>query len=386
MNSVAWHSAEINLCQTQGDVLAIFDCCNAGQLCQYRGRIRFEYLGACAARQTTPGPGENSFTAALIWALRDLCRPNFSFPTSELQQKITEAPNWSKGQVPPLGHRLTPSLDHIRIAPLGYEPSPALDSNDEPPSTFEFLDLRFHFPETLTNDHVIQVAEELSSWLSEKKTKTKAITFVSKQSGEMLTPIPSSFAFGEVARELFFKQKFARRWISGRREGPHVEPCPANTTDNTVEVGHLSTPPALQTTDQPVSQESQQNDSYAETPPTDLLALSSHEGKPTSSLENEIMTSTGSQSSITANYHRTRDPSPRSTATTTTTIDQKVKRIHPEKPAAMYGTPEPSSDSQTPLTSRPTNPCPSSKLRRTTRKRVNTENLDRAACAKKKRS
>ena len=55
---------------------------------------------------TTPVPGEDSFTEALIWALERLFEEKGSFTTVELLRKIkVEAPHFPKDQVPVLSDR-----------------------------------------------------------------------------------------------------------------------------------------------------------------------------------------------------------------------------------------------------------------------------------------
>src|SRR5438034_4531070 len=93
-NSIAWHSAETIIADTDVDVLVIFDCCHAGSLCRpYRSRHGrcFEFLAACTADKKTRKPGPDSFTSALIWALKELVEKPF-FSSTELQHMITKAP------------------------------------------------------------------------------------------------------------------------------------------------------------------------------------------------------------------------------------------------------------------------------------------------------
>ncbi|QDS77662.1 hypothetical protein FKW77_003042 [Venturia effusa] len=111
INCVKWHEAENMLCYVKADIFAIFDCCNAGRLCHTRGPALWEVLGACSENQTTEPPSAESFTRALIWALKELrqkdkCR----FSTSELRKKIKEAPGLPKQQQPPLKNRTNDSL------------------------------------------------------------------------------------------------------------------------------------------------------------------------------------------------------------------------------------------------------------------------------------
>jgi Caspase domain len=182
-NRVAWVTAESLLENTEADVLVIFDCCQAGQLCTYRAPVRFEYLGACAAHQNTPAPGEASFTSALIWALGEL-RTKDSFPVSELHQKIKQAPRFPKMQDPALAHRFYPSPDHIVLAPM----NPSVLSVDDMKSQSEsfnyrpkeFLDLRLHFPVPLSDEVIIQTAKALSLLITDQRMQADCVSFIRK--------------------------------------------------------------------------------------------------------------------------------------------------------------------------------------------------------------
>lgn len=160
-----WHDAEPALETTDGDVFAIFDCCYAGRVCQYRGDpVRFEILGACSADQVTAPPGPHSFTTALIWALAGLkqlrLQINRSFSTSELRRKIINAPEFPRDQYPLLTHRYNESSFHIIIAPC-EEKDPNTTSSD-------YLDLHKHVSESLTEDQVRKTADAMKELL--KKT------------------------------------------------------------------------------------------------------------------------------------------------------------------------------------------------------------------------
>lgn len=147
-NQVAWDSAERILEHADGDILGIFDCCNAGHLSQFRrAPLRFEYLGACGSDQTTQGPGPDSFTSALIWALEQLSRDG-PFSTSALQRKIIHAPKFPKKQVPHLGPRLCAPTDFIMLAP--HELPKETGSSDKqsnapkPSIAYDSFDLRIY--------------------------------------------------------------------------------------------------------------------------------------------------------------------------------------------------------------------------------------------------
>jgi hypothetical protein len=184
-NFVEWHDAEHLLTSTSADVFAIFDSCNAGHLCQPRGVVRYEILGACLAGELTDPPGESSFTSALIWALKALkAQPKGFFGTPELLGKIHKAPNLRKSQQPLLAHRTTPSLDHIVIAPydenakgdtaLALSPSHEIESK-----ALEYIDIRLHFSESITDDHIKRTADVFREIISRKPEDHPAIDRIS---------------------------------------------------------------------------------------------------------------------------------------------------------------------------------------------------------------
>jgi len=221
-NRVAWESAETLLEDTCADVLAIFDCCQAGQLCKFRAPVRFEYLGACGADQQTPVPGPESFTQALIWALNEL-RGREKFPVSALLEKITKAPNLPKHQRPALSHRFFPSPDHIQLAPMKQQADSAVSSGVRSEETDyrprEFLDLRFHFPVELRDDVIVQTAEALSSLISDKAIKADCISLIGKhvsESGPKLFQIVNQLM--ESAATAKKAEEIARIWLARTRQ------------------------------------------------------------------------------------------------------------------------------------------------------------------------
>ena len=72
LDKVVWNKTEHNLSGIAADVFQIFDCCYAGNFGARGGggSGANEYLAATDKDDTTPKPGPNSFTSALIWALK----------------------------------------------------------------------------------------------------------------------------------------------------------------------------------------------------------------------------------------------------------------------------------------------------------------------------
>lgn len=108
----------------EGDVLTILDTCYSSNLVKATGEEgkKFELLSACAIDQTTPSPGEYSFTRALIDAMVKFLEESPSTPIStyRLIQRINLDPRradtpsfmWARGQT--VAH----NESHVLLAPL----------------------------------------------------------------------------------------------------------------------------------------------------------------------------------------------------------------------------------------------------------------------------
>lgn len=125
VDQVAWNQAE-QLIHTaeEADVLLIFDCCFAGKLCgmldkRYFSQRIFEFLGATVANGYARLPGKDSFTSALIWALKELADEKDGFTTSKLYSTILKAPHFPEEDQPPvLSERRGQSLKRLVLAPV----------------------------------------------------------------------------------------------------------------------------------------------------------------------------------------------------------------------------------------------------------------------------
>lgn len=131
--SIEWHEVERTLVATSSDVLVIFDCCHAGLLCrsaqeglENKDRI-FQCLGACESEQRTRSSGKQSFTTAMIWALKELAKESSS-STTKLVKKIEAHEGFPHNDQRPVlfGGRFAPASANIHLArmpslmPNGY--------------------------------------------------------------------------------------------------------------------------------------------------------------------------------------------------------------------------------------------------------------------------
>ncbi|KAF4313023.1 hypothetical protein GTA08_BOTSDO01707 [Botryosphaeria dothidea] len=173
-NSVAWRGAEQRFKGMQADVLVIFDCCEAGTLQgDFRTQHSFEFLGACSRDQLTPGPGKQSFTRALIWALCQL-KDSPGFDSAELKEKIISAPHADdEPRTPVLFPRDYPNFDHVWISPKAPKTDEMASDNSASPryredQPTEFLDLRFRFSKRQTEQQVQRLADAFSQFAGDQ--------------------------------------------------------------------------------------------------------------------------------------------------------------------------------------------------------------------------
>jgi hypothetical protein len=132
----------------------------------------FECLAASRI-QYTASPGDNSFTSALIWALKELAsvkkpsKESFTpmFTTSKLVQTIHFAPNFPKDQMPQLNTRDTAGLKHIVLAPLLAQGDSGVGTDNEDGhdliSTTQCLNLTFYFKSKLDDKNLRKFADHL---------------------------------------------------------------------------------------------------------------------------------------------------------------------------------------------------------------------------------
>ncbi|KAF2278298.1 uncharacterized protein EI97DRAFT_355512, partial [Westerdykella ornata] len=156
-----WNRAEEHLRSdyVEGDVLTILDTCYSSNL-QKSGKEdtrTFELLSACAFDATTASPGPQSFTRALIDALKELLAEyhDRSFTTFHLNQRILLNPN-RRDTPSQLWFRLKHHERHIRLAPL----KPRTSQPQRRPSFFNppggYLTLRFALRDDSLNREQIE--------------------------------------------------------------------------------------------------------------------------------------------------------------------------------------------------------------------------------------
>lgn len=130
-------------------------------------------MAATSHNSTTKKPGPESFTAALIWALKELVRykPEKRFSTQDLLAKIFNAPDFPKNQAPRLTERGAVScLRRIVLAPMDNEYGVDHEKEDITQNlkvTQDTLNLRFVFDRVITAKVVRDLAKDVSNLISQ---------------------------------------------------------------------------------------------------------------------------------------------------------------------------------------------------------------------------
>ncbi|KAF2466508.1 uncharacterized protein BDR25DRAFT_317532 [Lindgomyces ingoldianus] len=211
-----WDKAEEALRSeyVEGDVLTILDTCYSSNL-QKSGKEdtrTFELLSACAFDSTTASPGENSFTRALIDALKELLQEfeDRSFTTFHLNQRILLNPN-RRDTPSQLWFRLKHHERHIRLAPLKPEKERARKpSLRHPPKGY--LTLRFALrDESLNREQIEYLTRNLS-----KAFNNKALVGLRRIDWLGLKPARTTH-FGRAALAMFAIAQW-KKFVKKRRE------------------------------------------------------------------------------------------------------------------------------------------------------------------------
>ncbi|ORY00886.1 hypothetical protein BCR34DRAFT_592437 [Clohesyomyces aquaticus] len=214
-----WDKAEETLRSDdiEGDVLTILDTCYSSNL-QKSGKEdtrTFELLSACAFDQTTASPGENSFTRALIDALKELLDEfaDRSFTTFHLNQRILLNPN-RRDTPSQLWFRLKHHERHIRLAPLKRDKECARKpSLPHPPRGY--LTLRFALrDDSLNREQIEYLTRNLS-----KAFRNKSLVGLRRIDWLGLKPARTTH-FGRAALAMFAIAQW-KKFIKKRRAQRH---------------------------------------------------------------------------------------------------------------------------------------------------------------------
>ena len=134
------------------------------QLTEYR---LFEFLAAVEGHDgTTKPPGPESFTTALIFALKELVKEKYEgrFTTDELLRKImTDAPHFPKYQTPAMSNRDNKQFPagRIMLHPLQHH-KPSGVASDDRPRTRATMTLHFNFGDKPPEAHLVTLGRKLN--------------------------------------------------------------------------------------------------------------------------------------------------------------------------------------------------------------------------------
>jgi hypothetical protein len=171
----AWSNAEKTLSRSSADVVAILDCCHAGIVCQTRGIYgKFEYLGACPEEERTAGPGDSSFTHALIWALKGL-KDGPPFTLQSLCLKIKTCEDFPKKQQPIFADPFNRGNGYATLFPMDREFSSEVQN-----SRMDTLDLRFHYSRDLNDKRLEVLAQKLNEVIAQEDLPISHVGFLEK--------------------------------------------------------------------------------------------------------------------------------------------------------------------------------------------------------------
>ena len=179
----------------------------------------FEYLAA-TSRGSTPVPGKESFTSALIYALEDLLKKNENgrFTTDELLRKIQHhAPFFPKDQVPVLSDReegASSSAGRIMLHPLDPNGTPQSPSKEGPsldPTKRQTLTMHFDFGDKPSLESIKTLGLQLNNIFDRNTLGVNRVRLGSLRSSMFNRAVKSWTA--SLARS---------RRMSGRQQQPHM--------------------------------------------------------------------------------------------------------------------------------------------------------------------
>jgi hypothetical protein len=186
------------------DVFLIFDCCYAGRISapdtrQAFSPRNFEFLAASVG--LTQGPGEHSFTSALLYALETLSGDADGFTTHKLFSTVRRAPNFPKGQTPVWEEPGAYSSRKLLLAPLpdtsiDTSSVPRIDTEKEKHNAKFGLCLQLTFDNLPAANEMEKMCQGLKSMLHNKELNAKQINWKGMhRSNESMYDIPASAYF-----------------------------------------------------------------------------------------------------------------------------------------------------------------------------------------------
>lgn len=177
----SWNEAETPLKDAEADVLMILDTCSAGNIFKGQGDegIRaFQVLAAAGRNQPASPPGKNSFTRALIDALKaQLARSDHgAFNAFDLHNDIMRRRQKMNSQI--FRHPFTKSSSRfIKLAPLA-EKNDMNESISRRETAYLTLRLAFGEASNITPEAIEALAKGVSHGVLESKLDIRAIDWL----------------------------------------------------------------------------------------------------------------------------------------------------------------------------------------------------------------
>jgi hypothetical protein len=215
----------------------IFDCCYAGLLANDEPRASpkkiFEFLGATLHNKTAIGPGEWSFTKALVWALEQLIHDEpDGFTTSQLKAKLRKAPSFrDRDQEPVWSPRgKNPSLFRLKISPLDgcseLSPSPldhrlsdAVPAPESPEDNNQvYLQLQLTFDKAPSRRSISVLAESLKGIVKHDDVPLKQVRWKGLSAEDVKMDFKSA-ALVKLIEVVARNRKHGSRSISSATDG-----------------------------------------------------------------------------------------------------------------------------------------------------------------------
>jgi hypothetical protein len=177
---IIWEQVEAVLTDAIPDLLVVFDCCFAGRLAYPKARGPhkiFDFIGSTQPDKTARGPGRDSFTSALVHALKELASNRDGFTLKELLLNVQNYEHFKdKGQIPIEGWRPggEPTDRRLKLRPLPHASNNAPEVVSKPlrmPASYTFtLRLNLGLSVMPTKKDVSNLAEGVSELIRLRST------------------------------------------------------------------------------------------------------------------------------------------------------------------------------------------------------------------------
>ena len=202
----------------------------------------FEFIGSTRHNATAVGPGDDSFTRALIWALTDLSKSKDGFTTTKLMEKIECSEDLAAGQSPVCSERgRKQSLYKLTLVPLPASTgSPTHQRPDSPDQELEtpvhaYLHLQLLFGKRPQSSHISDLTRHLCELGTDIPLKQVLWKGLSDQDPKMSFPdvakrMRDIVRRRSIAKKYEMQQNVDRQGDSGGMVTPLIDPHHSDET------------------------------------------------------------------------------------------------------------------------------------------------------------